>query len=531
MASANSTNLDILYAYDGLNRLTAYDRGDINSGHTAITTLAFAQDWDLDQLNYWSAFDEDDDGDATNELEPDRTHNDVNEITTITATTGPNWVDPTYDGAGNMITGPTPGAETSTQKYVYDAWNRLVKVTDGSDTTQATFGYDARNHRITKGVYLSGSLDHTRHYYHTEQNQVIEERIDSSTDPDRQYTWGNQYVDDLVVRTRDTDSNGSLDETVYALHDANWSVTALGDTSGAILERLRYDSFGRSAVLDADFSLDGDGTSDYEWEYRFTDREWDAESGLHYFRARYYDEVNGRFLQRDPIGYVDGLNLYAGYFLPQHVDPSGLKGPALGGGSGVRPGIRPPINRFPDRRNPDPPPSTRLPYNPGGPLYHPCDQPPLGIHPDLWDAVTRKPDEQWVIRDPKTGKRYLVKCYSGKCCREPLPDHPQDKPPSRPKPPRRFIPKNPDHCDFAYAWCLWGVEVGWNTWKPDYGKKNWWLDWIKDGGSARMCAECYAECKWTGTWPSNKCLPNEKWPGPEFETPDGTPPCWPKGWK
>jgi YD repeat-containing protein len=153
VASANSSNLDILYAYDGLNRLTAYDRGDINAGHSAITTLAFAQDWDLDQLNNWSGFDEDTDGDTTNDLVQDRTHNDANEITAISATTGPNWVDPTYDGAGNMITGPTPATETTTQKYVYDAWNRLVKVTDGSDVTLVTFGYDARSYRITKGVY------------------------------------------------------------------------------------------------------------------------------------------------------------------------------------------------------------------------------------------------------------------------------------------------------------------------------------------------------------------------------------------
>lgn len=323
VASANSSNLDILYAYDGLNRLTAYDRGDINSGHTAITTLAFAQDWDLDQLNNWSAFDEDDDGDATNELEQDRTHNDANEITAITATTGANWVDPTYDAAGNMITGPTPGDETSTQKYVYDAWNRLVEVTDGSDVTQATFDYDARNHRVTKGIYVSGSLDHTRHYYHTEQNQVVEERIDSSTDPDRQYTWGDRYVDDLVLRTRDTDSNGSLDETVYALHDSNWSITALADTSGAVVERFRYDAYGRAVVLDADFSADGDGTSDYEWEYRFTSREWDAEDGLYSFRSRVYDAGIARFLSRDPIDYLDGLNLYAAYFAPDLVDPYG----------------------------------------------------------------------------------------------------------------------------------------------------------------------------------------------------------------
>jgi len=324
VAAASSVNLDMLYAYDGLNRLTGYDRGDINSGHSAITTLAFAQDWELDQLNNWSGFEEDSDGNGSNNLVQDRTHNDVNEITAITASTGSDWIDPTYDGAGNMLTGPKPGSETSTQKYIYDAWNRLVKVTDGSDVTQLTFGYDARSFRITKGVYTSGVLSQTRHYYHSDQNQVLEERVDSATTPNRQYTWGSRYIDNLVLRTRDTDANGSLDETLYALQDANWSITALTDTSGTVLERFRYDAYGKPLVLDANFAADGDGVSDYGWEYRFTSREWDAESRLHYFRARYYDDTEGRFLQRDPIGYANGMNLYVGYFVPELTDPTGL---------------------------------------------------------------------------------------------------------------------------------------------------------------------------------------------------------------
>jgi hypothetical protein len=39
-----------------------------------------------------------------------------------------------------------------------------------------------------------------------------------------------------------------------------------------------------------------------------------------------YSTERGRFLQRDPIGYVDGLNLYAAYFVPNDVDPTGLRG-------------------------------------------------------------------------------------------------------------------------------------------------------------------------------------------------------------
>jgi RHS repeat-associated protein len=58
----------------------------------------------------------------------------------------------------------------------------------------------------------------------------------------------------------------------------------------------------------------------------FTGRRYDSESGLYYYRARYYDYYTGRFLQPDPIGYDDGLNVYAyvGNSPLILVDPFGL---------------------------------------------------------------------------------------------------------------------------------------------------------------------------------------------------------------
>jgi RHS repeat-associated protein len=59
--------------------------------------------------------------------------------------------------------------------------------------------------------------------------------------------------------------------------------------------------------------------------FTFTGRELDAETGLMHFRARTYDPVQGRFKQRDPIGYVDGMSMYAAYFIPNNLDTLGLK--------------------------------------------------------------------------------------------------------------------------------------------------------------------------------------------------------------
>jgi RHS repeat-associated protein len=58
---------------------------------------------------------------------------------------------------------------------------------------------------------------------------------------------------------------------------------------------------------------------------RFQGQYFDAETGLHYNRNRYYDPIIGRFASKDPIGYFGGFNLYS--FAPnptQWIDPLGL---------------------------------------------------------------------------------------------------------------------------------------------------------------------------------------------------------------
>ncbi|MEZ6032037.1 MAG: RHS repeat-associated core domain-containing protein [Planctomycetaceae bacterium] len=305
VAAANSVNQDEFYTYDGLDRIKAADRGDLNGGKTAISSLTFGQDWDLDQLGNWPNFTEDSDGNGTNDLNQSRSHNDANEITQIDASA----THVAQDAAGNMSKVPKPASWSSHYDLTWDAWNRLVKVADGANTV-AEYQYDGANRRIVKKLYNGGTLSQTKHIYLSSKSQVLEERVDASTSADRQFTWGTRYIDDLVLRARDTDTNGSLDETVYVLQDANWNVTAVADTSGAVVERFVYTPYGQSTVLDAAFTTDSDGISDVAWEYRFSSREFDGETAMHYLRSRYYHQQLGRFCSRDPIGLLDGMNVY-----------------------------------------------------------------------------------------------------------------------------------------------------------------------------------------------------------------------------
>lgn len=69
VADANSVDIDELYAYDGLNRLVSTERGELNGAKDDISTLAFGQDWTLEQLGNWENFQQDDDGNGTPDLD------------------------------------------------------------------------------------------------------------------------------------------------------------------------------------------------------------------------------------------------------------------------------------------------------------------------------------------------------------------------------------------------------------------------------------------------------------------------------
>jgi RHS repeat-associated protein len=277
------------------------------------------QDFTLDQLGNWLSFFDDELGELP--LDQDRTHNAANEITDITTNTGLIWVDPVYNAAGCLISGPQSRSEGDEHKFIYDAWDRLVKVTDGSDVTIAEYEYDGLNRRIVKEVYSGGQLDRTFDYYFNAAWQILEVRLDGDADPLKQYIWHGYYIDGQALMYHDPDVSGTGVFTHYATHDAAFNRTAtVWDNGGAgvVIERYDYDGAGRVRYLNGSFGSAApffDDDESFFAGYRF-----DLETGLYQVRHRQYHPTLGRWLQRDPLGYVDGMSLY-GY---HGLDPMGL---------------------------------------------------------------------------------------------------------------------------------------------------------------------------------------------------------------
>ncbi|MBI1370440.1 MAG: hypothetical protein GC162_17530 [Planctomycetes bacterium] len=308
VASGFSSPQDQLYAYDPINRLVNMQRGTLNGGHTAVSPLTFEQQWGLDAVGNWNTFDQDSSGGGF-DLEQTRTHNKVNEITDIAETTGPSWPTPGYDAAGNTNDFPQPNDPTARYQAVYDAWNRLVRLTDpATGDTIAEYQYDGLNRRTIKTPYVSNVAQDPEHQYYTANWQLIETRRGESTTPESQYVWGVRYIDDLILRDRDTDESGSFDERLYALQDANYNVSAVIDTSGDVQERYEYDAYGTVSYFSDDYTPRS--SSNYNWTITYCAYRLDPDTGLYLVRNRTYHMALGRWLQRDPLGYVDGMGLY-----------------------------------------------------------------------------------------------------------------------------------------------------------------------------------------------------------------------------
>ncbi len=237
-----------------------------------------------------------------------------------------------YDNNGNLL-------YEGLQRYTYDAWNRLKTLAhcyqdkDHSGQPFERLIYDAAGRRIVKeigdtsdGLRSTGMMDCTFHDYYSGQS-VIEER-NGSNQSIKDHVWGLTYVDEAVQTRVNTNPTGTASWTSYWLcQDANYNVLGIVNAAGTLTERYEYSAYGQRQVFVSSGSSDPgcyaptsmsthvvtSGSVVEPWginEIGHQGLMHDEEIGLVYNRARMLNPALGKFMQEDPMGYVDGFNQY-----------------------------------------------------------------------------------------------------------------------------------------------------------------------------------------------------------------------------
>jgi RHS repeat-associated protein len=287
-----------VYEYDGLNRLT---RLRDTKGLTIIADGLYQHDAE---------------GRITQKIDLAGAHTYAYDATgRLTSATHTSASPETYayDGVGNRTSShraASYGYQAANKlvsaggtNYGYDNNGNLTSKTDGAGTTGFTWDYE---NRLTGAALPSGV---SVIYKYDALGRRIERR--EGTGQWTQFTYEGADV------VRDRSSDGSTVEylngpgvdnklrqadptgTFYFSGDHLNSTGTLTDALGNVVEQSSYDSF-------------GDGAGSTKTRYGFTGRERDPATGLYYYRARWYNPQQGRFLGEDPIGFKGGdVNLYA----------------------------------------------------------------------------------------------------------------------------------------------------------------------------------------------------------------------------
>lgn len=85
----------------------------------------------------------------------------------------------------------------------------------------------------------------------------------------------------------------------FFLKDGLGSITEVANSTGQVVQRYSYSNFGKIFKIE-NGGVDKTTNPDIKSPFTYTNRGYDSESGLYYYRARYYDAHSGRFLQEDP---------------------------------------------------------------------------------------------------------------------------------------------------------------------------------------------------------------------------------------
>ncbi len=183
-------------------------------------------------------------------------------------------------------------------KLSWDAFDRLVKVERAGETV-GIYKYDASSRRVDRQFRVAGDPGLTQVYHVHDGAQEVEE-LDLAGTVQSDFVWGNLYIDHLVQLRRQT--SPGVYTSYYAHQSSLFSVVALSDSNGNVVERCRYSSvYGVCQVQDAAGGA-RPAASEIGNPWRFQGRRFDPETGFYSFRLRFLAPGAGRWVNRDPLG-------------------------------------------------------------------------------------------------------------------------------------------------------------------------------------------------------------------------------------
>ena len=242
-----------------------------------------------------------------------------------------------FDNNGNLTSRQSKVMGSEVTNFIYNSENQLIKVElyDGATLLkEVSYSYNALGKRVTKEItdHQVPANSFTRKYQYDGDELLFE--YNDTNDLLATYTQSTMRTDDTlavdVTAAGVMASVAKQSQSYFFIKDGLGSIVEVANSSGSKVQHHVYSAFGKLLKIEDGNGVEVTDAPEVAVFFAFTGRELDSETGLYFYRARYYSPELGRFLTTDqnpgriknPITYINKY-IYAGNNPIMHSDPFG----------------------------------------------------------------------------------------------------------------------------------------------------------------------------------------------------------------